>query len=162
MPEFHRRVPLCLKSMAVQPTWYFIQAESARYCLVMTELLEANERSQTERGRPDSKKQDEKMQIGVDSFAAQFADKGESVKASASESVRQLVERIEFADQVGLDVFGVGEHHRREFLDSAPAVILAAAAARTKRIRLTSAVTVLSAADPVRVFQQFATLDLLS
>src|SRR6202023_1947621 len=66
------------------------------------------------------------------------------------------------AEQVGLDVFGIGDHHRREFLDSAPVVILAAAAARTNRIRLTSAVTVLSAADPVRVFQEFATLDLLS
>src|SRR3989442_15944042 len=128
----------------------------------MTELLEANERSQAEQGMPDSKKQDEKMQIGVDSLAAQFADKGESVNASASKSVGQLVERIEFADQVGLDVFGAGEHHRREFLDSAPAVILGAAAARTRRIRLTSAVTVLSAADPVRLFQEFATLDLLS
>jgi probable LLM family oxidoreductase len=73
-----------------------------------------------------------------------------------------LVEQIEFSDQVGLDVFGVGEHHRREFLDSAPAVILAAAASRTQHIRLTSAVTVLSAVDPVRVFQEFATLDLLS
>src|SRR5919204_4911802 len=76
--------------------------------------------------------------------------------------MQNLVQQIERADQVGLDVFGVGEHHRREFLDSAPAVILGAAAARTKRIRLTSAVTVLSAADPVRVFQEFATLDLLS
>ena len=76
--------------------------------------------------------------------------------------MRRLVEQIERADQIGLDVFGIGEHHRQEFLDSAPAVILAAAAARTKRIRLTSAVTVLSAADPVRVFQEFATLDLLS
>src|SRR6267143_390480 len=128
----------------------------------MTDLLEANERSQAEQGMPDSKKQDKKMQIGVDSFAAQFADEGGSVNASASKSVRQLVERIEFAEQVGLDVFGVGGHHRREFLDSAPALILAAAAARTKRIRLTSAVTVLSAADPVRVFEEFATLDLLS
>jgi probable LLM family oxidoreductase len=73
-----------------------------------------------------------------------------------------LLEDIELADQVGLDVFGIGEHHRAEFLDSAPAVILAAAAARTKKIRLTSAVTVLSAADPVRVFQEFATLDLIS
>jgi probable LLM family oxidoreductase len=148
--------------MAAQPTWYFIQVESARYYLTMTKLLEANERSQAEPGMPDSKKQDEKMQIGVDSFAAQFADNGERFNASASKSIRQLVERIEFADQVGLDVFGVGEHHRREFLDSAPAVILAAAAARTQRIRLTSAVTVLSAADPVRVFESFATLDLLS
>jgi probable LLM family oxidoreductase len=76
--------------------------------------------------------------------------------------LQRLVEQIERADQVGLDVFGVGEHHRREFLDSAPTVILGAAAARTQRIRLTSAVTVLSAADPVRVFQEFATLDLLS
>ena len=73
-----------------------------------------------------------------------------------------LLEAITLADEVGLDVFGIGEHHRREFLDSAPTMILAAAAARTRNIRLTSAVTVLSAADPVRVFQEFATLDLLS
>jgi probable LLM family oxidoreductase len=102
------------------------------------------------------------MQIGVDSFAAALPDDGQGQSVSASDSVRHLVGRIELADHVGLDVFGVGEHHRREFLDSAPAVILAAAAALTKKIRLTSAVTVLSAADPVRVFQNFATLDLLS
>jgi probable LLM family oxidoreductase len=100
------------------------------------------------------------MQIGVDSFAAAFDENSRAV--SPSQRLRDLVEQIEHADRVGLDVFGIGEHHRREFLDSAPAVILGAAAARTKRIRLTSAVTVLSAADPVRVFQQFATLDLLS
>jgi len=100
------------------------------------------------------------VQIGVDSFAAAFDDT--SLAVSASERLRNLVEQIEHADQVGLDSFGVGEHHRREFLDSAPPVILGAAAARTHRIRLTSAVTVLSAADPVRVFQEFATLDLLS
>src|SRR5437660_8021284 len=100
------------------------------------------------------------MQIGVDSFAAAFDDS--SLAVSPPERLRNLVEQIEHADQVGLDAFGIGEHHRREFLDSAPAVILAAAAARTKRIRLTSAVTVLSAADPVRVFEEFATLDLLS
>ena len=100
------------------------------------------------------------MQIGIDSFAAAHDDA--SLSVSPSERLRRLVEQIELADQIGLDVFGVGEHHRREFLDSAPAVILAAAAARTQRIRLTSAVTVLSAADPVRVFQEFATLDLLS
>jgi probable LLM family oxidoreductase len=100
------------------------------------------------------------MEIGVDSFAAALDDTG--VVGSPSERMRDLLEQIEHADQVGLDVFGVGEHHRKEFLDSAPAVILAAAAARTKRIRLTSAVTVLSAADPVRVFQNFATLDLIS
>ena len=101
------------------------------------------------------------MQIGVDSFAAADLGGGD-VAVSASEHLRQLVEQIELADRVGLDVFGVGEHHRRDFLDSAPPVILAAAASRTERIRLTSAVTVLSAADPVRVFQNFATLDLLS
>ena len=99
------------------------------------------------------------MQVGIDSFAA-WDDVGMSV--SPSERLRKLVKQIEYADQIGLDVFGIGEHHRREFLDSAPAVILAAAAARTQRIRLTSAVTVLSAADPVRVFQEFTTLDLLS
>src|SRR6202011_5810093 len=76
--------------------------------------------------------------------------------------MEQLLEEIELADKVGLDVFGIGEHHRAEFLDSAPAIILAAVAARTQAIRLTSAVTVLSAADPVRVFQDFATLDLIS
>src|SRR5881296_1270393 len=100
------------------------------------------------------------MQVGIDSFAAAFDDGG--LATSQSERLRNLVEQIERADQVGLDVFGVGEHHRREFLDSAPVVILGAAAARTERIRLTSAVTVLSAADPVRLFQEFATLDLLS
>lgn len=100
------------------------------------------------------------MQVGIDSFAAFHDDTKEFV--SSSERLRRLIEQIEYADQVGLDVFGVGEHHRRGFLDSAPAVILAAAATRTKRIRLTSAVTVLSAADPVRIFQEFATLDLLS
>jgi probable LLM family oxidoreductase len=80
----------------------------------------------------------------------------------SAQRLANLLAEIELADRVGLDVFGLGEHHRADFLDSAPAVILAAAAARTKRIRLTSAVTVLSAADPVRVFQEFATLDLIS
>src|SRR5881394_362257 len=105
---------------------------------------------------------DEGIQIGADSFAARFVDNRASLEVSASDSIRHLVQRIELADQAGLDAFGVGEHHRREFLDSAPAVILGAAAARTQRIRLTSAVTVLSAEDPVRAFQNFATLDLLS
>ncbi|QDA58948.1 LLM class flavin-dependent oxidoreductase [Hymenobacter jejuensis] len=100
------------------------------------------------------------MEIGIDSFAAAPPDTG--VALSGAQAMEQLLARIERADQVGLDVFGIGEHHRPEYLDSAPTVILAAAAARTKRIRLTSAVTVLSAADPVRVFQQFATLDLIS
>jgi len=95
------------------------------------------------------------MELGIDSFASREHQQ-------PVEAIQHLLERIETADRVGLDVFGVGEHHRAEFLDSAPSVILAAAAARTQRIKLTSAVTVLSAADPVRVFQQFATLDLVS
>src|SRR6059036_492255 len=101
------------------------------------------------------------MQIGVDSFVAATVDvAGRPV--DPARHLSELLEAITLADDVGLDVFGIGEHHRREFLDSAPTVILAAAAARTRNIRLTSAVTVLSAADPVRVFQEFATLDLLS
>jgi probable LLM family oxidoreductase len=94
------------------------------------------------------------MQIGIDSFV--------TTRADPADRVRDLLDEIELAEQVGLDVFGIGEHHRPEFLASAPAVLLAAAAARTERIRLTSAVTVLSSDDPVRVFQQFATLDLVS
>jgi probable LLM family oxidoreductase len=100
------------------------------------------------------------MEIGIDSFAAAYD--AASLAIDPSERLRNLVEQIEHADQVGLDSFGIGEHHRRDYLDSAPVVILGAAATRTQRIRLTSAVTVLSAADPVRVFQEFATLDLLS
>jgi probable LLM family oxidoreductase len=102
------------------------------------------------------------MQFGVDSFAAAISDPVTGLALSPVERMQHLLEEMELADKVGLDVFGIGEHHRAEFLDSAPVVILAAAAARTKRIRLTSAVTVLSAADPVRVFQEFATLDLIS
>src|SRR5260221_14246468 len=102
------------------------------------------------------------MEIGIDSFAATLPDPQTGKLPSATDRIADLLEEIEIADQVGLDVFGMGEHHRAEFLDSAPAIILAAAAARTKTIRLTSAVTVLSAADPVRVFQEFATLDLIS
>src|SRR5437868_10227921 len=101
------------------------------------------------------------MQIGVDSFAAATVDTaGRAV--DPAKHLSELLEAVTLADEVGLDVFGIGEHHRKDFLDSAPPVILAAAAARTSRIRLTSAVTVLSSADPVRVFQSFATLDLLS
>jgi len=100
------------------------------------------------------------MEIGVDSFAAAIGET--SIAVSPQDRLADLLDEIEHADQAGLDVFGTGEHHRKEFLDSAPAVILAAAAARTKRIRLTSAVAVLSAADPVRLFQEFATLDLIS
>ena len=102
------------------------------------------------------------MEIGIDTFAsANFKDEnGELI--SNSQALEELLERIEYADSIGIDIFGIGEHHREEFLDSAPPIILAAAAARTKNIRLTSAVTVLSVADPVRVFQSFATLDLIS
>lgn len=98
------------------------------------------------------------MQIGVDSFVAT----AKSGAIGDVARVQELLEQIELADRVGLDVFGVGEHHRPDYVASAPAVLLAAAAARTKRIRLVSAVTVLSSDDPVRVFQQFATLDLIS
>ncbi len=101
------------------------------------------------------------MEIGVDSFAAMFSGNS-SKNINDTDALAQLLDRIAHADQAGLDVFGIGEHHRKGFLDSAPTLILAAAAARTKRIRLSSAVTVLSAADPVRVFQNFATLDLIS
>jgi probable LLM family oxidoreductase len=101
------------------------------------------------------------MEIGIDSFAAVF-DNEKVAERNNGLAMQQLLDRIVFADEMGLDIFGIGEHHRKEFLDSAPAVILAAAAARTKRIRLTSAVTVLSALDPVRAFQSFATLDLVS
>jgi len=102
------------------------------------------------------------MEIGIDSFASAMLGNDAGIGVTSAAAMAQLLERIEHADQVGLDVFGIGEHHRKEFLDAAPAVILAAAAGRTKRIRLTSAVTVLSAADPVRVFQNFATLDLVT
>lgn len=102
------------------------------------------------------------MELGIDSFAAILPDPATGRLPSATDRMADLLDEVEVADRVGLDVFGIGEHHRAEFLDSAPAIILAAAAARTSRIRLTSAVTVLSAADPVRVFQQFATLDLIS
>ncbi len=101
-----------------------------------------------------------KIEVGIDSFATAFDDT--SLHSSRADRLQNLIGLVEHADKVGLDIFGIGEHHRSDFLDSAPAVILAAAATRTNRIRLTSAVTVLSAADPVRVFQEFATLDLLS
>jgi len=102
------------------------------------------------------------IEIGIDSFAAAIQNNDKDIATNGVNAIAELLERIEHADKVGLDVFGIGEHHRKEFLDSATAVILAAAATRTKRIRLTSAVSVLSAADPVRVFQEFATLDLIS
>src|SRR5215216_6547504 len=101
-----------------------------------------------------------KIEVGIDSFATAFDDA--SLHSNRTDRLQNLIRLVEQADKVGLDIFGIGEHHRRDFLDSAPAVILAAAAARTSRIRLGSAVNVLSAADPVRVFQEFATLDLIS
>src|ERR1700752_5138024 len=102
------------------------------------------------------------MEIGIDSFAATGELENPLNAGGNMRSMNELLERIAFADKSGLNVFGIGEHHRKEFLDSATAVILAAAASRTKNIRLSSAVTVLSAADPVRVYQEFATLDLVS
>src|SRR5579862_4351414 len=97
------------------------------------------------------------MELGIYTFAELTSD-----EISPEERLRDLLEEVELADQVGLDVFGLGEHHRPDFAVSAAAVVLAAAAARTERIRLTSAVSVLSSDDPVRVFQDFATIDLLS
>src|ERR671939_2307 len=102
------------------------------------------------------------MQLGIYTFAETTPDPRTGRTVSPQRRLADLLEEIELADELGLDVFGVGEHHRPEFAVSAPAVVLAAAAARTSRIRLTSAVTVLSSDDPVRVFQDFATIDLLS
>jgi len=102
------------------------------------------------------------MEIGIDSFAAARVHQDQYSARDSMQSLHELLDRMQYADEMGLDVFGIGEHYRKEFLDSAPSVILAAAAARTKRIRLASAVTVVSAADPVRIFQSFATLDLIS
>ncbi|MFS0646322.1 LLM class flavin-dependent oxidoreductase [Siminovitchia sp. 179-K 8D1 HS] len=102
------------------------------------------------------------MEIGVTTFVETTPDVQTGEVISHAQRIREVVEEIVLADQVGLDVFGVGEHHRKDFAASAPAVVLAAAASRTKRIRLTSAVTVLSSDDPVRVFQDFATLDGIS
>jgi probable LLM family oxidoreductase len=102
------------------------------------------------------------LEIGLYTFAETTADPRSGQTISSAQRLRDLMEEIELADQVGLDVYGVGEHHRPEFAVSSPAVVLAAAAVRTKQIRLSSAVTVLSSDDPVRVFQDFATVDLLS
>lgn len=102
------------------------------------------------------------MELGITTFAETIADPRAGRLVPHGQRLRQVVEEVEVAEQAGLAVFGVGEHHRADFAASAPAVVLAAAAARTDRIRLTSAVTVLSSDDPVRVFQDFSTLDLLS
>jgi len=102
------------------------------------------------------------LEIGIDSFAKKTQTNEGGTIADNVTAMHELIERIEHADKVGLDVFGIGEHHREEFLDSAAHNILSAAAARTKRIRLTSAVAVISTMDPVRLFQNYATLDLIS
>ena len=102
------------------------------------------------------------MHVGIDSFVSTVTDPGTGRAIGPEERIEHLLEEIALADATGVYSFGIGEHHREEYYDSAPPIILGAAAARTTRIRLGSAVTVLSAADPVRVFQQFATLDLIS
>ena len=102
------------------------------------------------------------MELGIDSFVWAMEGPDADRRRNPVEAMSEMLARIKRADEAGLDVFGIGEHHLAEFLDLAPAMIPAAAAARTRRIRLTSAVAVLSAADPVRLFQQFATLDVLS
>lgn len=102
------------------------------------------------------------MQFGIYTFAENTLHPDIGQKLSPSRRLFNLMEEVELADAAGLDVFGIGEHHREEYLSSSPSTILAAAAERTKQIRLTSAVTVLGSEDPVRVYQQFSTLDLLS
>src|SRR5664279_5714064 len=102
------------------------------------------------------------MELGISSFAELTPDPKTGLTISPYQRMKDLMEEIELAEQVGLDIFAVGEHHRPDFVVSSPAVILAAAAVKTKRIKLSSAVTVLSSDDPVRVFQDFATVDLLS
>src|SRR4051794_16942207 len=111
---------------------------------------------------PGLRRTEHPVELGVYTFAELTPDPATGRTVSARRRLRDLLEEIELADQVGLDVFGVGEHHRPDFAVSSPAVVLAAAAERTERIRLTSAVSALSSDDPVRVFQDFATLDLLS
>lgn len=102
------------------------------------------------------------MELGLYTFGDVGTDPKTGRQVGPAERLRNLIEEIELADQVGLDVFGLGEHHRPDYAVSAPAVVLAAAASRTRNIKLTSAVTVLSSDDPVRVFQQYATIDLIS
>ncbi|MGZ8179566.1 LLM class flavin-dependent oxidoreductase [Williamsia sp. SKLECPSW1] len=102
------------------------------------------------------------MQIGIDNFVSAVVEYDTGREIGARQRIAHLMEEVEFADRCGVDVYGIGEHHRPDFYDSAPTVLLAAAAARTERIRLTSAVSVLSADDPVRLHQQFATIDLIS
>ncbi len=102
------------------------------------------------------------MEIGIDSFAANPLIDGKDEAAPRVTAMGELLERMQYADEMGLDVFGIGEHYRVEFMDSAPIAILAAAAAKTQNIRLSSAVSVLAASDPVRLFQNFATLDIIS
>src|SRR3954466_10409869 len=102
------------------------------------------------------------MELGISSFAELTPDPATGIRISARQRMIDLMEEIELADQVGLDVYALGEHHRPDFIVSSPAVVLAAAAVKTSHIRLSSAVTVLSSDDPVRVFQDFATVDLLS
>jgi probable LLM family oxidoreductase len=120
------------------------------------------ERQQTGRHAVRSIEQEDTMYVGVDSFVSAVTDPATGKIVGPEERIEHLLEEIALADTSGLYSFGIGEHHREEYYDSAPPVILGAAAARTSRIRLGSAVTVLSAADPVRVFQQFATLDLIA
>lgn len=102
------------------------------------------------------------MELGIYTFVEVAPDVVTGEQINGQQRMANLMEEIELADQLGLDVFGIGEHHRKEYLISAPAVVLAAAAVKTKSIKLTSAVTVLSSDDPVRVYQQFSTVDLLS
>src|SRR4051812_24032992 len=102
------------------------------------------------------------MELGLSTFADIGLEPGKGGTVTGVERMKNLIEEVELADQLGLDVFGIGEHHRPDFVASSPTVLLGAAAVKTDRIRLTSAVTVLSSADPVRVFEEFSEVDLLS
>jgi alkanesulfonate monooxygenase SsuD/methylene tetrahydromethanopterin reductase-like flavin-dependent oxidoreductase (luciferase family) len=102
------------------------------------------------------------MELGISTFVELTPDPRTGKTISAYQRIQNLMEEVELADQLGLDIFAIGEHHRPDFIVSSPAIVLAAAAVKTKQIKLSSAVTVLSSDDPVRVFQQFATVDLLS
>jgi alkanesulfonate monooxygenase SsuD/methylene tetrahydromethanopterin reductase-like flavin-dependent oxidoreductase (luciferase family) len=100
------------------------------------------------------------VELGIDRFV--FAPRGETLEELPTQIVSDVLEEIQLADELGIHIYGIGEHHTDEFLDSAPAILLGAAAARTRQIRLTSAITILGAADPVRVFEEYASLDLVS
>jgi alkanesulfonate monooxygenase SsuD/methylene tetrahydromethanopterin reductase-like flavin-dependent oxidoreductase (luciferase family) len=151
--------------MKLKPTLFLLCIRPQK-CWFQSELHKGKERLfmtiQPDKAALLPRRHDGGFEVGIYSFAELTPDPVTGATLSPAQRLHDLLETIELADQVGLDVFAIGEHHRPEFVASAPVVILAAAAARTKTIRLSSAVTVLSSDDPVRVFQDFATLDLIA